>query len=511
MTSRLLQAFEHQCKVNPSASAMVLGSVSMSYGELAGRVQGIRQFIETNLPPSESLIAIFATTEIETYASILAVLSTGRGYVPLNPKSPAARNQSCLEQASIATLLCSSITAGVTELVNAHPGKLRIVETLQSLSRTPLSPIESIDDSTVAYLLFTSGSTGVPKGVAIHHSQLNQFLAAVIDAADFGFHTDDRFLQMFDLTFDLSVMSFAVPLCVGASCHLVPDGGSGFISVSKVLSRGKVTVALMVPSVLTFLERYFEELDLPDLRISMFCGEALPQRLAREWWKCAPNARLLNVYGPTEATIYCSTFEMEVEVTDSEQYRGVVSIGTPIRGTQFRVVNDSLQRLASGEKGELVIIGGQVTDGYWRNDEKTQAAFVTLDDGVRGYRSGDLVFEVDGIYYYGGRIDNQLKVDGYRVEAGEIEHHAREFPGVRDAVVVGTLINGSKTVLQLFAVVDEADESAFLGGCRAFLSERLPSYMVPQRLHALRVFPLNSNGKVDRKALRLSLEQASRS
>jgi amino acid adenylation domain-containing protein len=498
-----MQRFARSCAEWPGRPAFVIADTAVTYRELAGLVQAIRDLIRRVVADDERRIAIHATQDVWTYASILAVLADGRAYVPLNPHAPMERNRSCVDQAGIRTLLCSRTVGAVSALRDAVGDGLRVEETTGVVAAERLESIPPVDEDAIAYLLFTSGSTGLPKGVPVHHRNLNAFIDAFVDRGGHGFTEQDRFLQMFDLTFDLSVMSYGVPLCVGAACHPVPEGGpAGFLGVAKTLDRGAVTVALMVPSVLAFLERYFDEIRLPALRLSMFCGEALPARIARAWWtECAPAARLLNVYGPTEATIFCSSYELATAAREDEAYNGVVSIGEPMERTAFRVVAGDLSTVPAGEKGELVIIGDQVTDGYWQDPVKTAAAFITLADGTRGYRSGDVVFARDGRYYYCGRTDHQLKVDGYRVEAGEIEHCARDFRGVSDAAVVGKTENGGRTVLHLFLLFAGEAPPAFAKECRTFLAQRLPPYMVPQRMHALPQFPLNANGKVDRKAL----------
>lgn len=496
--STFLRHFERAIGEFPDSIAFDIGGRSCSYRELANRVQGIRDLLERTCSADEICIAVVGTQEIETYATIIAILASGRAYLPLNPKAPDDRNQSCLAQAKVRTILASRPSSALAKWCAA----LGLQSHLSSgIPEQPWRPIGMVGESTMAYLLFTSGSTGIPKGVPIYHRNLNAFLDAIMVGTDWRVNQTDRVLQMFDLTFDLSIMSYALPLCVGATCVVVPDGGAGFIGVAKTLDKGAVTVALMVPSVLAFLERYFPEISLPKLRLSMFCGEALPTRLARAWWTCAPQARLLNVYGPTEATIFISCYELQPKPTGIDDYNGVVGIGLPLEGSAFRVVNEKMQSVPNGEKGELVLMGGQVTTGYWSNPERTALAFVELPDGTRGYRTGDLVFAVDGQFFYAGRLDHQLKIDGYRVESGEIESRAREVDGVRDAVVVPEIREGRIVSLQLFVLTDDPSNSQLPTSCRAQLATALPPYMVPHKVHCLSEFPLNSNGKVDRRAL----------
>ena len=488
----------------PDAPALTFPGQTVTYRELARMVEGIRARLGEVASSAEQHIAVYGSQDPWTYASILAVMATGRAYVPLNPAAPSARNRSCLDQAGVRTLLCTQADEVIDEWKAADAG-LAVVETAGTPLRE-LTDVTPVSADSMAYLLFTSGSTGVPKGVPVFHRNLDCFLSALLDQSDLGFTFEDRFLQMFDLTFDLSVMSFAAPLSIGASCHPVVQGtGPGFLSVAKTLQSSRITVALMVPSVLSFLQRYFDEIRLPELRLSLFCGEALPTHLARAWRICAPNARVFNVYGPTEATIFCSSYELSREPVPADEYQGVVSIGRPLPGTSFRIVDEQLTDVPDREKGELIILGGQVTSHYWQNPDKSRAAFVTMADGASGYRSGDVAFDVDGNYYYCGRVDHQLKVDGFRVEPGEVEQHARSLPGVLDAVLVGRVEGNGRTVAHLFLRIETGATPPSPKEVRAYLARHLPSYMVPHQVSVVASFPLNQNGKVDRKALLASL------
>lgn len=504
MALPFLARFHANVSAHPDRDALVIGSSRLSYAALSRRVRAIREHVQSTVDASERFIGIWATHDTDTYAAILAILATGRAYVPLNPSAPDARNLACLTQAGVCTVLTANASHDA-ETLATRLAPTRVMATDHVVDGELLDAVPTYDGDAIAYLLFTSGSTGVPKGVPIYHRNLQHFLDTVLTYPEWAFTAEDRFLQMFDLTFDLSVVSFAAPLSIGASVHVAAGSGMGFQRVARVLQREEVTVALMVPSVLTFLERYFDEIRLPALRISQFCGEALPTRLARGWQACIPNARLFNVYGPTEATIYCTSFELPAEERAEVSHNGVVSIGVALPGTTLRIVDEHLAPVADGDTGELVIVGSQVTDQYWNNPEKTATAFARLPDGATGYRTGDLAFVRAGQIHYAGRLDFQLKVDGYRVEAGEIEHHARGIDGVRDAVLLGIPNDRGTTVLHLFVLTDQPDGSGLAAVCRQQLSARVPPYMVPAKVHLRSAFPLNSNGKVDRKVLAASL------
>jgi len=491
----------------PSEPALVFPDQTTTYAELLALVQGIRDWIDSEVPIDQRRIAVHATQDVFTYAGILAILASGRAYVPLNPHNPAQRNGSCLAQADVATLFQSGAETEISQWVLEQRLPVKIMN-LRMISSNPSERMPTpVRETDMAYLLFTSGSTGNPKGVPIYHGNLRRFMKALLSETGFEFRPTDRFLQMFDLTFDLSIMCYAAPLALGAACHVVTGSGAGFLDVAKTLQRGKITVALMVPSVLSFLESYLDEIDLPDMRYSLFCGEALPALLAEKWQRCIPSARLFNVYGPTEATIFCSIYEMNSPLGSSGEYQGVVSIGVPMPGTAFSIISETGDCVAPGEKGELVISGAQVTDQYWRNPEKTLAAFTVRAGEAPAYRTGDIAFAAEGNYYYCGRADYQLKVGGYRIEAGEIEHHARVLAGVRNVALVGQAEANGIVKLHLFLEASDIDQEALRTACKTHLAGKLPSYMLPQRIHVLDFFPLNQNGKVDRKALISSVQQ----
>jgi amino acid adenylation domain-containing protein len=500
--------FLRHARESPDAVAIELDGVTTSYAELLRRSVAIAEALNQSGTPVGACVAVFGTQSTTTYASIIGTWLSGRAYCPLNPNAPEARNRSCLLQSGATILLAAGESAAASTCVETDA---KVIDVRNARHSSRLSYDEAVrmaagvQTDQLAYLLFTSGSTGAPKGVPIYHRNLNSFLRAILHGTDWKLTSSDRVLQMFELTFDLSIMSFAAPLAVGATVVLVSAGGSGFVGVARTLSRDRVSVALMVPSVLTFLERYLDELALPALRLSLFCGEALPERLARAWWRAAPDSRVINVYGPTEATIFLSHYELLRQAREEDSYNGVVGIGTPLPGSEFRIVDEHLVEVADDTKGELVLLGEQLTTGYWFNPEKTSAAFVTLPDGSFGYRSGDLAFRRGTQVHYAGRLDNQFKIDGYRVEAGEIEHQARQVEGVRDAALVAEEKNGRVASLQLFLLVDAEDDADIGSRCREFLKTVLPRYMQPHRVHLRRTFPLNFSGKVDRSALRQQL------
>jgi D-alanine--poly(phosphoribitol) ligase subunit 1 len=267
-----------------------------------------------------------------------------------------------------------------------------------------------------------------------------------------------------------------------------------YLEVADALETRGISVALMVPSVINYLKPYFEELSLPQMRYSLFCGEALYQETLSGWARCIPFAKIENLYGPTEATIFCLRYEWQRGEAPHPQGKGVVPIGTPMEGMDAFILKES----GMDEEGELCLTGDQVTPGYWNNPQKTAEAFRANRDGKMFYRTGDLC-KVDhtGNFLYLGRIDNQVKIDGHRVELEEIEFHARGFCG--DHQVVAT-VSTSETGFHFIALFIESDDEV-KAGLQEHLREHLPAYMIPKEIIRVSLFPQNSNGKTDRKAL----------
>jgi amino acid adenylation domain-containing protein len=503
VTSITAGFYEH-FRSHPDRPCFGFADTVYTYADVMTEVQRILRLLSDPSFADERVIAVHATPDVHTYAAILAALASGRAYTPVHPQQPPERSWNCLQQVGTRTLLQSGATSDLQRWISAGGYDLAVHDTVSApvaeIFREPL-PLSGND---IAYLLFTSGSTGTPKGVPIYHRNLEAFYAALLGGGDFAFEAGDRFLQMFDLTFDLSIMSAFAPLLIGASSYIPSAKGTGYLSVLHVLERHQITVALMVPSVLAFLDKYFDEIRLPHLKYSMFCGEALPVSLAARWTACVPNARLFNVYGPTEATIFCTAYEVPVDGKPTLSHQGVVSIGRAMAGTRLLVSDEQGNLSPTGETGELLLAGAQLTDQYWRNAEKTAAAFTQVFEGgepISVYRTGDLAFEKDGHFYYCGRLDSQVKIAGYRVELGEIEFHARKLPGVVNAAAIARTDATGSYVLRLFVESPQPATDETISGYRAALTRALPAYMVPQRIDVVTHLPLNANGKIDRKRL----------
>jgi amino acid adenylation domain-containing protein len=520
-TRSLISGFFRSLLANPGCPSLELGEQSLSYEQLWDYAGRITACLKDTLDPSEKVVAVLADRSIGAYGGILGVLGSGRGYVPLNPKFPLERTLVMLRAAGCKTLVVGQECAATLEalLPRLHEGldkpltliipdsgwepasellsPHRVIPARQlSLSKIadPCDPM--VDGSDTAYLLFTSGSTGVPKGVSV--SQSNAVAYMEYAAKRFGMHGGDRCSQNFDLTFDLSVHDLFT--CWDGGATLCPYTEQT-LTPATLVDEKELTCWFSVPSVAMFASKLglLEPGAFPTLRWSLFCGEALSSSLAAAWQRAANNSILENLYGPTEATIAITYYRWDSATSPAECVRGLVPIGWPFDGQQVCAVNEDLAPVPPGDSGELCLGGSQVTRGYLNDPEKTAKSFVRLKhtgDQV-WYRTGDMVRQDErGCLFYLGRRDFQVKVNGYRVELQEIDLVLREAARTELAVAIPwPLSEGSASgIVGVLSGSDPAQDEQIIAACET----RLPRYMVPNRIYHFPQIPLNVNGKIDR-------------
>ena len=470
--------------------ALVVDDRTYTYQELFGLAGSICETLK-NL--NEDIIGIAAENRMETYASILAVLLSGKTYVMLHPDYPAERNCRIARQSGLGLLLYCGEHGN---MLPADISAIRVSHSSQrSVSLSGIVPYD-VDSDAPAYIIFTSGSTGEPKGVPVSRKNLNAFYQAY-RALEWKLDENDRMLQMFELTFDVSVVSFLYPLTLGACVYTVPQEGMKYLNVLDIMERHRLTFAAVAPSVLRLSQPYFGEISFPDLRYLIVTAEATDVNLLHEFRPCIPNATVVNLYGPTEATIYCTSYVIPAE--GAKHHNGMAAIGKPFQGMDYMIASPSGQPLSVGETGELWIAGSQLMSGYWRAPGKTAECFVTDPSGKLYYRTGDLCqADPDGDLIYCGRKDTQVKIQGFRIELGEIEYHVKAFYKHRcNAVVLPVYTTDGSCELHL-AVERETEDTESL---ERFMQNHLPPYMLPQRIHFVPCFPQNNSNKVDRNQL----------
>jgi len=510
---RSAERFPNRIALEVDGQAVTFSSLLATSAALAATI------IRWHADPAPPLTAVFGYRSAVAFAGLLGSALASHGYVPLNPDFPVERSRFMLERSGCRTLivddrcspellgLVSEIPAGIviimpeTEDVGSLASRCpqhRFIGRKSLEAREAWKP-RGLPTDAIAYLLFTSGSTGIPKGVAVAHRNVRHYVRHIVGR--YAISEDDRVSQTFDTTFDLSAHDMFVAWERGA-CVCCPTKRQ-LINPGNFINDSRLTIWFSVPSTAVFMKRLgmLKGEKYPRLRLSLFCGEALPTEVAAAWQRAAPNSILENIYGPTELTIACTGYRWDPLRSESECELGLVPIGEPFPEMQALIVDEMLEEVRDGTSGELIMSGPQVTLGYWQDPERTRQAFVTPPGRSETYyRTGDRVRRAGPgrPLIYLGRLDNQLKVCGHRVELGEIESVVREETGIDGVVAVGWPVNASGADgIEVFVEGGPID----VGPVNQRIASRLPLYMRPRRFHVLPRFPVNANGKYDRPAL----------
>ncbi|WP_416061115.1 non-ribosomal peptide synthase/polyketide synthase [Rhodococcus indonesiensis] len=498
----LADLFARQAARTPDADAVVFGDETVTYADFDARTNRLaRHLIAAGVGP-DRLVGLAMRRSVELLVGMYAVVKAGGAYLPLDPDHPADRLEYVLADARPVCVLTT--TADRTPLPTPAPVlELDRLE-LSGESAAALTPQERpapLTGDHLAYVLYTSGSTGRPKGVAVTH-------AAIVNRLRWMQHTypltaEDTVLQKTPFTFDVSVWEFFWPLQTGARLVVAaPDGHRDPAYLTAVVEQQHVTVAHFVPSMLAVFVAATDATRCTSLRLLFCSGEALPPATVTAARAAFPAAALHNLYGPTEAAVDVTSWACTDDDLD------VVPIGAPVWNTRVHVLDARLHPVPVGAVGELYLSGIQLARGYVRRGDLTADRFVADPfgpPGTRMYRTGDLVsWRRDGNLVYLGRTDFQVKLRGLRIELGEIEHALLADPGVAQTAVVvhrpAGAADGSDGVLVAY-VVPESDRTVDTAAMLEAAAARLPGYMVPTHVVVLDRFPLNPNGKLDRKAL----------
>ena len=521
MVFLLHQAVIDSCERDPQHEAIRISGKSLTYEELLVRANKLAKLLVDNGLKRGDRVGIYMNKGIESAISIYGAMLAGGAYVPLDPFAPVARLGYVIRDCGIRTLLTNNgkleqinqlveDQTGLECLIGIEPQEDMPVRTYSwedvfSFPEFPLVEVGTIEQD-LAYILYTSGSTGVPKGIMHTHRSGLSFAQWAADA--YGFQAADRVSNHAPLHFDLSTLDFFVSALAGATTVIIPEAVTKFpASLSKLMADEKLTVWYSVPFALIQLMNHgkLEARDLDSLRWILFAGEPFPTKHLRQLMTMLPQANFSNLYGPTETNV-CTYYNVKGVPVDDQP----IPIGRPCANVEDLVIDLDDQPVAPGEVGELLIRGGVVMRGYWGQIEMTQRGFyrrqVFSDYEDIFYRTGDLVqLQQDGYYKYLGRKDRQIKTRGYRVELDDIEVALLAHDMVEEAAVY-PVPDGQGSNLIEAAVVPKNGKTLLSSDLIDHLGTLLPTYAIPVKIHVTSDFPRTSTGKINRRELQAQAE-----
>jgi amino acid adenylation domain-containing protein len=486
----------------PEKLAVKEAGAQCTFGELERFSKNLAALLMRRGVGRRQPIPVFLPKGVQNIAADIGVLYSGNAYANLDIKSPPQRLKGMLDNLNAPVVITSGASAAGVRAVGVAEDKLLFIEeaivaeTLYD-NATLLKGLDSTLDTDPYCFIHTSGSTGIPKGVALNHR-------STIDFADWAFDRlkldgSEVMGSLAPIYFDAYTLEFCLMLAKGATMVVVPDTLAAFpVRLVEFLASSSINFIFWVPTVMVNIANLdlLAKVDLGRLRKVLFIGEVFPTRHLNYWRRRLPGAAFVNLYGPIEITVACTYYIVERELSDDEK----LPIGFPCRNTEVLVLNEQNEPAKPGEQGEICVRGSSLALGYYNNPERTAKGFVQNPLNPHYpeliYRTGDIgQWNSRGELMFLGRRDFQIKHLGYRIELGEIEHAALQVEGVRNCCVV---YNSGKKAITLFYESDRELEPAFL---RERLSVSLPKYMLPTVLHWMECLPRNPNGKIDRAKL----------
>jgi len=488
--------FEQVAQLHPDAIALVQGDIQMTYEQLNRRANRLARRLHHAGVKSEAMVVCCFERSVEMIVAFLAVLKSGGAYVPLDPDYPRARLDFILEDTGASLILTRKSAASAV----LRRDSTRILLLDDEAEAPPSSddeqgPQQIAGPTSLAYVMYTSGSTGRPKGVMVEHRGIVRLVRGT-NYCRFG--PDEVFLQFAPISFDASTFEIWGALLNGSQLVLMPPKSSSLEELEVAVRRHSVTTLWLTAGLFHLMVEERPE-GLRTLRQLLAGGDVLSPRHVRLFLKHAGNTSLINGYGPTENTTFtcCHTLCADDPVSES------IPIGKPISNTRVYLLDEQLNPVSPGEIGELYTAGDGVARGYLNDPDATADKFLTdpfIDEPhQRMYRTGDLArWRTDGTIEFLGRVDNQVKILGYRIEPAEIETVLQRHSQVKQACVVAKMENGGKRLAAYFIPSNSGPTPEEL---RDFVASQLPQHMVPAFFVALPTFPLSERGKVDRGAL----------
>ena len=496
------QLIGEQAEKRPQSPALRLGQETITYGQLQQRSNRLAHHLAQQGVERGRLVGICLERSPDMIVAVLAALKAGAAYLPIDPNHPKDRVDAILDEAAPATVIASAATSAL--VAEARARVLLDTHRSQIESMPDDAPGVCVEGDDLAYVIYTSGSTGRPKGVQIPHAALSNYAQSFV--AEYGLRPGDCMLQFASLSFDASAEEIFPTLISGAELALRSDSMISTVQRFLQCCRDWGVTLLDLPT--AYWHQVASSLKSgdcafpPEIRLLIIGGEtALPERL-KDWRECGvPGVRLVNTYGPTESTIVATRCDLQAE---GDAWIDQAPIGRPVDNVTVRLMDGRLRPVPIGLPGEICIAGAGLARGYLGQPAATALRFrpdpESAQPGARIYRSGDCARLLpSGDLEFKGRLDGQVKVRGYRIELGEIEAALGAHPQVESAAAKAWPMPEGELRIAAYAV--SCGDRCESDGLKAFLKQRLPSYMIPQAVVEVRSPPLTVNGKIDRRAL----------
>ncbi|WP_042276423.1 D-alanine--poly(phosphoribitol) ligase subunit DltA [[Clostridium] dakarense] len=493
---------------NTDRIAIICEGEKLSYNELDKYSEAIAIYLKSIHGEENTPILVYGNKENMMMPCMIGALKSGRAYVPLDTSFPIDRVKTVTEEVNPKVLFNFGEEVEFEDVIVINKEKLEDI--INEYKEKSISSENWVKEDENAYILFTSGSTGKPKGVQISSNNLDSFVNWMSPYLKID-GSEKVMMNQAAYSFDLSVTSIYPALVNGSTLFSISKKVlADYKLLFSELKESNMSVWVSTPSFagVCLSDSSFNQEMMPNLESMIFIGEVLPKNVAKELMERFPNTRVINGYGPTEATVGVSVNDITLEFIEDEKS---LPVGYPMDNCKIKIVDENGIEVESGQKGEIMIIGPSVSKGYFNNKEKTDEVFYFDEiNGVkhRAYKTGDMGHMLEGRIYYSGRVDFQVKLNGYRIEIEDIENNLRKVNNIKNAVVMPIYKNDKIAYLKGIVQLKEKNELSNIKNgtlIKKELSKYLPQYMIPRNVTVIDEFPMNTNGKIDRKKLMAEL------
>lgn len=488
--------------------AIICEGEKLSYRDLNDYSETIAVYLKSIHGDENIPAVVYGNKENMMMPCMIGALKSGRAYVPIDTSFPIERAKAVIEEVKPKVLFNFGEDVEFEDVIVINEEKLK--DLIKEYKDQSISSENWVKEDENAYILFTSGSTGKPKGVQISSDNLDSFVDWMSPCLKVD-GSEKVMMNQAAYSFDLSVTSIYPGLVNGATLFSISKKVlADYKLLFNELSKSNMSVWVSTPSFagVCLSDTSFNQEMMPNLESMIFIGEVLPKNVAKELIERFPKIRVINGYGPTEATVGVSVNDITLEHIEDEVS---LPVGYPMDNCRIKIVDEDGIEVKDGEKGEIIIIGPSVSKGYFNNKEKTDEVFYVDEmNNVkhRAYKTGDIGYMNEGRIYYSGRVDFQVKLNGYRIEIEDIENNLRKVDNIKNAIVIPIYKNDKIAYLKGIVQLKEKNELSNIKNgtlIKKELSKYLPQYMIPRNVTVIDEFPMNTNGKIDRKKLMAEL------